>query len=148
MEYTPVKDIADALAEHIRTVGIFKRVTYAQASNGAQVWQMLEAMANLPCAVVTIGTVDYDSDALKRTIRPMIFIVGEFDRWLAGDAAGIWDLTEEVLRRFLPEESGDGLYRPEICGIEFTPESAAPIQSDDNVAAYMITLTGVEFLTQ
>ncbi len=146
--FTPIQEIAEAIAARIRATNIFPHVTYAQASNGSQVWQMLEAMANLPCAIVAIGTVDYDNDALKRTIRPMIFVVGEFDRWLSGDAAGIWDLTEKVLSAFLPEMTDAGLNQPEICGIEFVPESAVPIQSEENVSAYMITLSGIEFLTQ
>lgn len=146
--FTPIQEIAEAIAARIRATDVFQHVTYAQASNGSQVWQMLEAMANLPCAIVAIGTVDYDNDALKRTIRPMIFVVGEFDRWLSGDAAGIWDLTEKVLSAFLPEMTDAGLNQPEICGIEFVPESAVPIQSEENVSAYMITLSGVEFLTQ
>lgn len=146
--FTPIQEIAEAIVARIRATDVFQHVTYAQASNGLQVWQMLEAMANLPCAIVAIGTVDYDNDALKRTIRPMIFIVGEFDRWLSGDAAGIWDLTEKVLSAFLPEMTDAGLNQPEICGIEFVPESAVPIQSEENVSAYMITLSGIEFLTQ
>ncbi len=146
--FTPIQEIAEAIAARIRATDVFQHVTYAQASNGSQVWQMLEAMANLPCAIVAIGTVDYDNDALKRTIRPMIFVVGEFDRWLSGDAAGIWDLTEKVLSAFLPEMTDAGLNQPEICGIEFVPESAVPIQSEENVSAYMITLSGVEFLTR
>lgn len=146
--FTPIQEIAEAIAARIRATDVFQHVTYAQASNGSQVWQMLEAMANLPCAIVAIGAVDYDNDALKRTIRPMIFVVGEFDRWLSGDAAGIWDLTEKVLSAFLPEMTDAGLNQPEICGIEFVPESAVPIQSEENVSAYIITLSGVEFLTR
>lgn len=146
--FTPIQEIAEGIAERIRKTERFQHVTYAQASNGAQVWQMLEAMANLPCAIVAIGTVDYDNDALKRTIRPMIFIVGEFDRWLSGDAAGIWELTEQVLDSFLPEMTDAGLNQPEICGIEFVPESAVPIQSEENVSAYLVTLNGVDFLTK
>lgn len=146
--FTPIQEIAEAIAARIRATDAFQHVTYAQASNGAQVWQMLEAMANLPCAIVAIGTVDYDNDALRRTIRPMIFVVGEFDRYLSGDAEGIWELTEKVLSAFLPEPTAAGLSSPEIRGIEFVAESAAPIQSEDNVSAYLVTLSGVEFLTK
>lgn len=146
--FTPIQEIAEAIAARIRATDAFQHVTYAQASNGAQVWQMLEAMANLPCAIVAIGTVDYDNDALRRTIRPMIFVVGEFDRYLSGDAEGIWELTEKVLSAFLPEPTAAGLSTPEIRGIEFVAESAAPIQSEDNVSAYLVTLSGVEFLTK
>lgn len=146
--FTPIQEIAEAIAARIRATDAFQHVTYAQASNGAQVWQMLEAMANLPCAIVAIGAVDYDNDALRRTIRPMIFVVGEFDRYLSGDAEGIWELTEKVLSAFLPEPTAAGLSTPEIRGIEFVAESAAPIQSEDNVSAYLVTLSGVEFLTK
>lgn len=146
--FTPIQEIAEAIAARIRATDAFQHVTYAQASNGAQVWQMLEAMANLPCAIVAIGTVDYDNDALRRTIRPMIFVIGEFDRYLSGDAEGIWELTEKVLSAFLPEPTAAGLSTPEIRGIEFVAESAAPIQSEDNVSAYLVTLSGVEFLTK
>ena len=146
--FTPIQEIAEGIAERIRKTERFQHVTYAQASNGAQVWQMLEAVANLPAAVVAIGTVSYENDGLKRTIRPMIFIVGEFDRYLSGDAAGIWELTEQVLDSFLPEMTDAGLYQPEICGIEFVPESAVPIQSEENVSAYLVTLSGVDFLTK
>lgn len=41
-----------------------------------------------------------------------------------------------------------GLNQPEICGIEFVPESAVPIQSEENVSAYLVTLSGVDFLTK
>lgn len=146
--FTPIQEIAEGIAERIRKTERFQHVTYAQASNGAQVWQMLEAVANLPAAVVAIGTVSYENDGLKRTIRPMIFIVGEFDRYLSGDAAGIWELTERVLDSFLPEMTDAGLNQPEICGIEFVPESAVPIQSEENVSAYLVTLSGVDFLTK
>lgn len=146
--FTPIHEIAEGIAERIRKTERFQHVTYAQASNGAQVWQMLEAVANLPAAVVAIGTVSYENDGLKRTIRPMIFIVGEFDRYLSGDAAGIWELTEQVLDSFLPEMTDAGLNQPEICGIEFVSESAVPIQSEENVSAYLVTLSGVDFLTK
>ena len=146
--FTPIQEIAEAIAARIRATDAFQHVTYAQASYGAQVWQMLEAMANLPCAIVAIGTVDYDNDALRRTIRPMIFVIGEFDSYLSGDAEGIWELTEKVLSAFLPEPTAAGLSTPEIRGIEFVAESAAPIQSEDNVSAYLVTLSGVEFLTK
>ena len=146
--FTPIQEIAEGIAERIRKTERFQHVTYAQASNGAQVWQMLEAVANLPAAVVVIGTVSYENDGLKRTIRPMIFIVGEFDRYLSGDAAGIWELTEQVLDSLLPEMTDAGLNQPEICGIEFVPESAVPIQSEENVSAYLVTLSGVDFLTK
>lgn len=146
--FTPIQEISEGIAERIRKTERFQHVTYAQASNGAQVWQMLEAVANLPAAVVAIGTVSYENDGLKRTIRPMIFIVGEFDRYLSGDAAGIWELTEQVLDSFLPEMTDSGLNQPEICGIEFVPESAVPIQSEENVSAYLVTLSGVDFLTK
>ena len=145
--FTPIQEIAEGIAERIRKTERFQHVTYAQASNGAQIW-MLEAVANLPAAVVAIGTVSYENDGLKRTIRPMIFIVGEFDRYLSGDAAGIWELTEQVLESFLPEMTDSGLNQPEICGIEFVPESAVPIQSEENVSAYLVTLSGVDFLTK
>lgn len=145
--FTPIQEIAEGIAERIRKTERFQHVTYAQASNGAQIW-MLEAVANLPAAVVAIGTVSYENDGLKRTIRPMIFIVGEFDRYLSGDAAGIWELTEQVLDSFLPEMTDSGLNQPEICGIEFVPESAVPIQSEENVSAYLVTLSGVDFLTK
>lgn len=145
--FTPIQEIAEGIAERIRKTERFQHVTYAQASNGAQIW-MLEAVANLPAAVVAIGTVSYENDGLKRTIRPMIFIVGEFDRYLSGDAAGIWELTEQVLDSFLPEMTDAGLNQPEICGIEFVPESAVPIQSEENVSAYLVTLNGVDFLTK
>lgn len=144
--FISVQTIAEKIAEAVRATGAFKRVLYAQASNGGQIWQMLEALANLPAAVVAIGTVDFENDGLKRTIRPMIFVVGEFDRYLSGDAAGIWSLTERALSAFLPTLTPDGLNQPEICGIEFVPESIAPIQSDENISAYVITLEGVEFL--
>ena len=140
--YTPVQEIAEELAAMIRSTGAFEHVTYAQASNGGQVWQMLEAMANLPAAVVAIGTIEYDHDALKRTIRPMIFIVGEFNRYLSGDAAGIWELTEQVLSAFLPTLT------PEGRGIEFVPDSVTPIQSEENVSAYLVTLEGTEFFSK
>ncbi len=146
--YTPVQEIAEELAAMIRATGAFEHVTYAQASNGGQVWQMLEAMANLPAAVVAIGTIEYDHDALKRTIRPMIFIVGEFNRYLSGDAAGIWELTEQVLSAFLPTLTPEGLNQPEACGIEFVPDSVTPIQSEENVSAYLVTLEGTEFLSK
>ena len=146
--YTPVQEIAEELVEMIRATGAFQHVTFAQASNGGQVWQMLEAMANLPAAIVAIGTVDYENEALKRTIRPMIFIVGEFNRYLNGDAARIWDLTEQVLSVFLPRSTPEGLFQPEACGIEFVPESAVPIESEENVSAYLLTLSGYEFLNQ
>lgn len=146
--FTPIHEIAEGIAERIRKTERFQHVTYAQASNGAQVWQMLEAVANLPAAVVAIGTVSYENDGLKRTIRPMIFIVGEFDRYLSGDAEGIWELTEKVLSAFLPEPTAAGLSAPDIRGIEFVAESAVPIQSEDNVSAYLVTLSGVEFLTK
>ena len=146
--YTPVQMIAEGIAEMIRATGAFKYVTYAQASNGAQVWRMLEAMVNLPAAIVAIGTVDYEHDALKRTIRPMVVVVGEFNRYLNGDAAGIWELTERVVGAFLPALTPEGLNQPEVCGIEFVPESAVPIQSEENVSAYLVTLEGTEFLSK
>lgn len=146
--YTPLSTIGAELSSLIRATGAFHFVEYAQASNGFQVWTMLDAMANLPAAVVAIGTVDYENEALKRTIRPMIFLVGEFNRFLDGDAAGIWDLAEQVLGVFLPRPTEAGLERREVCGIDFIPEQVSPIESEENVSACCVTLSGIEFMSE
>lgn len=146
--YTPLTEIAAGIVDRIEATGQFKRVTFAQATNGEQVWEMLESLANLPCAVVAIGTADYEHEALKRTIRPLVFVVGGFKRGLANDAGGIWQLVEAVNGCFLPEITSAGADYPEICGIEFTPASWNPISSPASVSAYCLSLTGTEFLNK
>ena len=49
--FISVQTIAEKIAEAVRATGAFKRVLYAQASNGGQIWQMLEALANLPAVM-------------------------------------------------------------------------------------------------
>ena len=67
--FARLQDIAEGVADRIREIGDFKLVTYAQATNGEQVWKMLQAMTNLPVAIVAIGTADFDEEALKRQIH-------------------------------------------------------------------------------
>lgn len=143
-------DLAAAIAGRIRTgcPGRFKLVTHAQATNGAQVWEMLQTMSSIPGAVVAIGSGDFSADALKRTVRVMVFILAPFSRGSAADASGIWSLVEDVLALFLPAISAEGLDYPEISGIEFSPVSWAPLESDENISAFCLTLEGTEFLTE
>lgn len=150
MSYTALSTIASSIAERIKTQsqGKFKLVTYAQATNGAQIWQMIQGLANVPCAIVALGNADYGSDALKRTLRPMIFVIAPFSRGLPNDADGIWELVEQVTELFLPTATAAGLSYPEICNIDFVPTDWAPIESPETVSAYCLTLEGTEFFTQ
>jgi len=144
--FARLQDIAEGVADRIREIGDFKLVTYAQATNGEQVWKMLQAMTNLPVAIVAIGTADFDEEALKRQIRVLVFVVGTFQRGTAAEARGVWQLVESVTDRFLPEMTPDGLVRPEVCGIEFVPASWSPISSPGTVSACSLSLEGIEFM--
>lgn len=148
MGYLPMDQIAAGIVERIAATGKFKKVLYAQATNGEQLWEMLEGLANVPCAIVAIGTVDYDDGALKRTIRPLVFIIGKFNKGLANDAAGIWQLAASVSDCFTPAATPEGMDYPEVCGIEFVAISWTPISSPANISAYCLSLEGPEFLTK
>lgn len=149
--FARLPELAAAIAGRIRTgcPGRFKTVTHAQATSGAQVWDMLQAMSAIPGAVVAIGSGDFSADALKRTVRVMVFILAPFSRGTAADADGIWSLAEEVLDLFLPAAAaGGGLDYPAVAGIEFSPVSWTPLESDENISAFCLTLEGTEFLME
>lgn len=147
--FTPLTDIASGIAKRIRdnAAGEFKLVTHAQATNGAQIWEMLQAMSSVPGCVVAVGSGDFGPDALKRTVRVMIFVVNSFARGSAAAADGIWQKVETVQNLFLPDRAGDDCFDyPEICGIEFSPVSWNPVESDEQVCAFCLVLEGTEFL--
>ena len=146
--YTPLSEIAGRIADRIRDAGGFKLVTHAQATNGAQLWDMIQSLTNVPCAIVAVGTADFENMALKRTLRPLVFVLAPFRRGLAGDAEGVWELAERVSSCFLPVISEEGADYPEICGIEFVPVSWTPIESPENLSAYSLSLEGTEFLNK
>ena len=148
--FTPLTQIAGGIVERIRAGAAdqFKLITFAQATNGAQIWQMLQAVSSIPGCVVAIGSGEYAPDALKRTIRVMIFVVDTFSRGTANAADGLWRRVETVLNLFLPDWSTDDPARPTVCGIEFVPVSWSPIESEENVSAFTLVLEGNEFLTE
>ncbi|MBR4665242.1 MAG: hypothetical protein IKO93_15355 [Lentisphaeria bacterium] len=149
-EFTPLTSIASGIVQRIRdgAASQFKLITYAQATNGAQIWQMLQSMSSIPGCVVAIGSGEYGPDALKRTVRVMIFVVGPFSRGSAAAADGIWHQVETVLDLFLPGQSDDAFDYPEVCGIEFVPVSWSPVESDENICAFSLVLEGTEFLLE
>ena len=146
--FTPLTDIASGITQRIRdnAAGEFKLITYAQATNGAQIWEMLQTMSSIPGCVVAVGSGEYGPDVLRRTVRVMIYVVSPFSRGSAAAADGIWHQIETVLDLFLPDRKGDGFDYPEICGIEFTPVSWNPVESEENVCAFCLVLEGTEFL--
>ena len=148
--FTPLTDIASGIVQRIRDGASdqFKLITYAQATNGAQIWEMLQAMSSVPGCVAAVGSGEYGPDSLKRTVRVMIFVVDGFSRGTANSADGIWRRMESVLNLFLPDWSEDEFTRPKICGIEFIPVSWSPIESDENIAAFSLVLEGTEFLLE
>ena len=147
MPYTPLREIAAGFAEKISSelAGDFKLITHCQATGGGQLWEMLQALAAVPAAVVAVGNGDYEDNSLKRSCRVMVFVVAPFAKYLAKDADGVWDLLEKVLELFLPDFS-DGVKFTQVCGIDFVPLSWNPIESDESISAYCLTFEGTEFL--
>ena len=147
MPYTPLREFAERFADKIRDElpGDFKLVTHCQATNGGQVWEMLQALAAVPAAVVAIGNGDFEDNSLKRTCRIMVFVVAPFAKHLAGDANGVWELSEKILNLFMPDFSPEVRFS-QICGIDIVPISWNPIESDENISAYCLTFEGTEFL--
>lgn len=148
--FTPLTEIASGIVDRIRTGAgdQFKLITYAQATNGAQIWTMLQAMSSVPGCVAAVGSGEYAPDALKRTIRVILFVVDGFSRGSANAADGIWRRVETVLNLFLPDLESDDFRRPDVCGIEFSPVSWSPVESEENVCAFSLVLEGTEFLTE
>lgn len=147
--FTPLTEIAAGIVQLIesRAGTDFKLITYAQATNGAQIFEMLQTKAGVPCCIAAIGSGEYGPDGLKRTVRVMIFVVDGFSRGAANKADGIWRRVESVLKVFLPDIDSD-FARPEVCGIEFTPVSWSPVESDENISAFSLVLEGTEFLME
>ncbi|MBO4647319.1 MAG: hypothetical protein J5806_04105 [Lentisphaeria bacterium] len=148
--FTPLTEIADGIVQRIRTGAgdQFKLITYAQATNGAQIWEMLQTMSSVPGCVAAVGSGEYGPDALKRTVRVMIFVVDGFSRGTANAADGIWRRMETVLNLFLPDRQSTDFARPKVCGIEFAPVSWSPVESDENICAFSLVLEGTEFLLE
>jgi hypothetical protein len=146
-DYRPFPEIAAAVAELIRATGKFKRVIYCQATNAEQLWQSLEALAALPAAVVMIGQVPHDRHGLRRTVRVMVCIAAPFARGAEAEAAGVWNLADVAAGVFYPRASAEGMFFPEAAGIEFEVESLDPIPSPGPIAACVLTLAGMEFLS-
>ena len=146
-QFTPLASIASGIVQRIKdgAAAQFKLITYAQATNGAQIWDLLQGMSSIPGCVVAIGSGEYGPNMLTRTVRVMIVVVSKFSRGAAADADGIWSKVESVLELFLPDEN---TACAEICGIVFAPVSWQVLESEENVSAYMLTLEGTEFLSK
>lgn len=136
--YQSMSAITAAIAEVVRETEKFESVLVSQATDGAQLYDQLETMASVPCAIVVIGNVSYEEHGVARTIRPMLFIVDRYRNGMETEAAGIWDLAEAVLELFAPSQT--------IAGIDWVPDTWSPVDSPDGVSAAVITLEGVEFL--
>ena len=136
--YQSMNSLTAALAEVVRGLDTFDSVLVSQATDGAQLYDQLETMASVPCAIIAVGNVAYEEHGEARTIRPMIFIVDQYRNGMDAAAAGIWELAEAVLALFAPSQS--------IAGIEWVPDTWTPVDSPNGVSAAVITLEGVEFL--
>lgn len=148
IQFNKFEALADALVDRIGG-GSFKRVKYSQATNSDQLWSMCEAMTVLPVAIVAISAGNLDELGLRRTLQVLVFIVTAAPRGIENEAAGIWRLNEEVLSKFLPETDDRGQLAPvQLLGVEFTPQSWAPVASPPNLSANVITISGIEFATQ
>lgn len=148
MGYTPFKDLAAGIVAVLTGTGKFRQVLFTQATNGAQLWDKIESLAALPVAVVAMGESDYGDRGLRRTVRPMIFMVAPFHRGMEREAGGLWDLLETVEAAFHPDEEGeDGIFKT-ICGIELHLENSVPIESPEKVSACCLTLAGTEFMQE
>ena len=145
--FAALRDIASGIVDRIKDGAgeKFKLVTYAQATNGAQIWELLQAMSSIPGCVVAIGSGEFGPDMLTRTVRIMIVVVSKFSRGTAAAADGIWSQVESVLELFLPDEN---TACAQVCGIVFAPVSWQVLESEENVSAYMLTLEGTEFLSK
>ena len=146
-QFVPLREIACGIVERIKSGAgnRFKLVTYAQATNGEQVWELLQAMSSIPGCIVTIGSGEFGPDTLTRTVRVMVIVVNKFSRGTAAAADGIWQQVESVMNLFLP---GEQTVCPEVCGIVFMPVTWQPLESEESVCAYSLVLEGTEFLTK
>lgn len=147
MSFQKIENITTAIAEKLESLGIFKKVVVAAATNGGQLWDILESMTSIPCAVVCVGTVDYDEKCVSRTVRPLIFIADKFQRGEEAKAKEIWRMAEAVVDCFVPVFKTQTLADyPEYSGIELTAVSITPIDGKENIAAYAITLEGTDYI--
>ena len=146
MGYQALTKIAEAVADRIRgnLRGGFRLVTVSQATNTAQLWEDIPNAANLPACVVAVQSGEYEGRALQRQLRMMIVIVTPWQRGAGRNVASVWQLCDLVTSLFLPRR-GD---YPAVCGIEFAPEAFTPGESPEDVCVCVITLSGVEFLTE
>lgn len=148
MGYASFKDIAAGIVAKVEATGKFRQVLYTQATNGAQIWAKIESLVGLPGAVVALGGCEYADRGLRRTLMPMIFVVSAFNRGIEKEAAGIWDLKEDVEAAFYPDEEGsDGIFTT-VSEIEFHLLESVPIESPEKVCAYCLTLSGTEFMQE
>lgn len=146
MGYQALTEIAEAIADRIREnlPGSFRMVSVTQATNTAQLWQDIPNVANLPACVIAVQGGDYENRALSRNLRMMIVVVTPFQRGSGRNAALVWNLCDLVTQLFFPSQ---GEY-PAVCGIEFFPEAITPGESPEDTCVGVITLSGVEFLTE
>ena len=146
MGYQALERIAGAVADRIRGAlrGGFRQVSVTQATNTAQLWQDIPNAANLPACVVAVQGGDYEDRALSRNLRLMIVVATPFQRGSGRNSASVWELCDLVTALFLPRR-GD---YPAVCGIEFAPEAITPGESPEDVCVSVITLAGIEFLTE
>ncbi len=128
--------IAEMLVNKIDQSGKFKKVCYTQATNGTQVYKEIENLVNLPIAVVAIGNIDYDLENLSREIEVIVFVIDSFKKSQL-KAQGVWELSESVADEFLEENM--------LKDIEVTLQSCRTVESDDNVSAFSISLSCLEF---
>ena len=146
MPYLPLSKIIAGVADRIRAElgGCFKQVLSTQATNAAQLWQVIPPVAGLPAAVVAVASGDYDHDGLRREVRVMIFVIAPFQRGADAGASKVWELCDSVARLFMPFRGGSR----DVFGIDFFAEGFTPSESPENVCVGCLTLTGTEFLTE
>lgn len=144
-KFKPLYEIADGVKQRLEDLAIFKAVSVAAISNGGQIWLAKDVLNKLPCAVVCIGSADFESSGLVSNKSVLVIVVDEFKAGTDAKAEGIWPLVDSVCASFMPQvEEGKVPEMPVIDGVEYELKSFSPIDSAERVVAFGIELTAAE----
>lgn len=144
MSYTETHDILLGLKDALEGLGVFNGVAVSDGTGASQLLQELE-QARPPCAVVGMGSVQYDDEGLRRTVRPVVLAVDVFRRGGESRAGGAWGLAGEVRRMLSAGLEAHGGGWPGVQGVELSVASEDAVDAGGSLAAVLVTLEGVEF---
>ena len=144
--YHPLSTTLGKICTLLQGTGLFQECQAAAISNAGQLWQTVDAISLLPCAIVLIGGCEFSEDAMNRELTLGIAVFDEFKAATPDKAAGMFPIIDAVCELFVPEiEQGTQTitYRT-IDGMDWFAKRFSSLDSPEHIAAFGIDIAATE----